>query len=161
MKTQEKVAEKVAGEGAEQARVIGERVVRRECRRCGTGFTQRAKGRPAMYCSPACKQQAWALRHPRVDKNPAVPAPAVVRDLVERTVTPRPAAPDWISLLGLLAEHLADDSTALAGEHWHHRRLLVALQDAADALGAAHPGGLAMLRREKGDRAQTRTPFSR
>ncbi len=139
------------GEGAEQARVIRERMVRRECRRCGTGFTQRAKGRPAMYCTPACRQQAWAQRHPRVDRDPGPPAPAVVHDIVERTLAPRPAAPDWISLLGLLAEQLGDDRTALVREHWHHRRLFTALQNAATALDTAHPGGLEpIVRRESG-----------
>src|SRR5438309_1134024 len=112
--------------GAEETRVVRERVVRRECRRCGNGFSQRAKGRPALYCTPACKQQAWALRHPRVDEDPAPPPPTVVRDLVERTLAPRPTAPEWTALLGMLAEHIADDSTALAREHWHHERLLAA-----------------------------------
>jgi hypothetical protein len=99
-----------------------------------------------MYCTPACKQQAWALRHPRIDKDPAPPPPTVVRDLVERTLAPRPTAPEWIALLGMLAEHLADDSTALAREHWHHERLLAALRHATTTLDAAHPGGLARLR---------------
>jgi hypothetical protein len=98
-----------------------------------------------MYCTPACKQQAWTLRHPRVDQAPAPPPPTVVRDVVERTLAPRPTAPEWIALLGMLAEHIADDSTALAREHWHHGRLFTALQNAATALDVAHPGGLARL----------------
>lgn len=132
---------------SEELGVVRERVVRRECRRCGAGFSQRAKGRPALYCTPACKQQAWTLRHPRADQDPPRPPPAVVRDVVERTLSPRPTAPEWIALLGTLADHIADDSTALAREHWHHERLLAALQHAATALDAAHPGGLTRLRR--------------
>jgi len=133
----------VAVPPADATGVVRERVVRRECRRCGKkGFAQRTKGRPAMYCTPACKQQAWALRHPRADQDPAVPAPAVVRDVVERAVSPRAAAPDWIALLGLLAEHLGDESTELVREHWHHRRLQAALLRAGEQLSAAHPGGL-------------------
>jgi len=37
---------------SEELGVVRERVVRRECRRCGAGFSQRAKGRPALYCTP-------------------------------------------------------------------------------------------------------------
>jgi hypothetical protein len=83
------------------------------------------------------------LRHPRLDKDPAPPAPTVVRDVVERTLAPRPTAPEWIALLGMFAEHIADDSTALAREHWHHERLLAALRGElaqVDEQLAARPG---------------------
>ncbi len=143
----EQVTEGPAARSQAPPQVVRERVVRRECRRCGKSFTQRPRGRAALYCSPACKQQAWALKHPRVDAVPAPPAPAVVRDVVERTLAPRPTAPEWIALLATLAEHIADDDTALAREHWHHARLFAALQHAATTLDAAHPGGLARVTR--------------
>jgi hypothetical protein len=96
-----------------------------------------------MYCSPTCKQLAWALRdaRARLDAD-SDPTPTVVHDVIERTLRPKPAAPDWIALLGLLCEQLGDDTTALAREHWHHRRLFTALQNAAAALDTAHPAAL-------------------
>jgi hypothetical protein len=97
--------------------VFRERVVRRECRRCGKGFAQRSKGRPAMCCAPACKQQPGRYGTRVPTKNPPRHPPAVVRDIVERTLVPRPTAPDWSALLGMLTEHISDDRTALAREH--------------------------------------------
>jgi hypothetical protein len=129
----DRVAPEVAASPVEIG-VLRERVVGRECQARRKDFSQRAKGRPAMYRSPACKQRAWTLRHPCIDQDPALPPPTVVRDVVERTLAPWPTAPEWIALLGILAEHIADDSTALAREHWHHERLFATLQHAATAL---------------------------
>lgn len=130
-----------------------------ECRCCGTPVRYAGTGRPPRYCSPACRQRAWALRNAeRTLSADADPRPQVVRDTVERRVapTPTPAAPsasaaatqppatarEWQRLLGVLSEQLGDEQHTTTREHWQHRRLYNALVRAMAGLGHAHPGGL-------------------
>jgi hypothetical protein len=71
----------------------------------------------------------------------------VLRETVCEVLPPEATARQWLELLGVLADQLEDCTTPLAREHWQHARLLGALQRAADALGAAHPGGLGRIKR--------------
>lgn len=141
----------------------GESLLAVECRGCGTPVRYAGTGRPPRYCSPGCRQRAWALRKAEETLSAdADPRPQVVRETVERRVetTPRPpswsapsaaasrppsTAREWERLLHALAEQLADEGHQIAREHWHHRRLYNALVRAMTGLGHAHPGGLDQL----------------
>lgn len=152
-----------AGNGAGRVR---ERVVSRECAACGRSVVYAGRGRPGRYCSAACRQRAWALRHAQQQlATGADPRPRVVREVVERTterVVVRPApvtsyavpgraptapvrARDWVAVLGELERQLGDPAHSLARQHWDHPRLYTALLHAVTALGQAHPGGLDQL----------------
>lgn len=142
---------------------VSERVIGRGCAGCPKSVTYSGRGRPPRYCSPACRQRAWALRQAeQALGTPADPRPAVVREVVERVVVrevePRVAAAaastgtpsrsrDWENALEVLAAQLDDADHPLAREHWRHGRLLVALDRVRRALDAAHPGGLGRLDR--------------
>ena len=144
------------------SRVVSERTTRRECGGCGTPLVYAGTGRPARFCSPSCRQRAWALRTAeRTLRTDADPRPAVVHEVTERTVeravrvaAPSPAwsassaptrAREWTALLDQLTGLLANDSAAVTREHWHHVRLYDALLGSLTALGRAHPGGLDQL----------------
>jgi len=133
-----------------------------ECRGCGTPVRYAGTGRPPRYCSPACRQRAWALRKAEETLSAdADPRPQVVRETVERRIetTPQPpsgtalqspspppsTAREWERLLAALAAQLDDEDHQIAREHWHHRRLYAALAHALTALDHAHPGGLDQL----------------
>lgn len=140
----------------------GESLLAVECRGCGTPVRYAGTGRPPRYCSPGCRQRAWALRHAEQTLSAeADPRPQVVRETVERRVATSPPPPSWSGpraatqppatarewerLLATLSEQLADESHPTAREHWHHRRLYNALVRAMTGLGHAHPGGLDQL----------------
>jgi hypothetical protein len=167
-----------AGTGAETASaggrsvVVDERVVARDCDACGRLFRPARRGRPARYCSPACRQRGWALRQAEhALGTPADRRPAVVREVVERVLQPerRPLAPtppapvaagaasrgvptrarEWVRLLEQLADQLGDESSPMAREHWDHRRLHSQLERVLVQLAKAHPGGLEHLLRRR------------
>jgi hypothetical protein len=155
-----------AGNGAGRVR---ERVVSRECAACGTAVVYAGRGRPGRYCSAACRQRAWALRHAQQQLTTgADPRPRVVREVIERTTervvvryapvtsyaapSRAPAAPaapvrarGWVAVLGELERQLGDPAHPLACQNWDHSRLYKALLHAVTALGQAHPGGLDQL----------------
>lgn len=152
---------------------VTERVVARECAGCGTQFEYAGRGRRGLYCSPACRQRAWALRTAGEQLAAGDPRPSVVREVVERTTervvervtvkpvpvaglaspaTPAPSVPaaptdarGWVALLGQLEQQLLDERSPIAGAHWNHRKVFDALVRASTALGRAHPGGLDRL----------------
>jgi hypothetical protein len=145
-----------------ERRVVGERTLSRDCRSCGTpialaGEDGPRRGRVPRYCSPACRQKAWALRRAADALGREDPRPTVVRELVERVVevhrvreVPGPpvspvAAADWVALLELLGHRLADPASAVARDHYAHRRIYDGLLTALEALDRATPGGLALL----------------
>jgi hypothetical protein len=147
----------------------------RICAECGQEFQQRRRGRPSVYCRPACRQRAWALRQARatLDATPsAEPAPPVAPtppppDLevtLPGTSAPLPRAPGliapattevrvptdvrgWVSLLKQLRSQLNDPGSDVAKRPWEHARLYDSLGQALTALDAATPGGLAWLER--------------
>jgi hypothetical protein len=129
---------------------VSEVVISRECARpgCGRSFTPARRGPAQRYCCPSCRQRAYALRQARgeIDAGTAEPL-QVLRETVCEVLPPDPSAREWLHLLGQLAEQLDDESTAVAREHWQHPKLLAALQRAASALDAAHPGGLGRVKR--------------
>lgn len=147
---QEKTGEQAGAETGSGLNPKRARVVRRSCSRpgCGESFTPAARGRRHLYCSGSCRQQAYALRRAQgqIDAGEAAP-PTVLRETVCEVLPPEATARQWLELLGALTDQLEDSTTPLAREHWQHARLLGALQRAAAALGAAHPGGLARIKR--------------
>ena len=69
--------------------MVGERVVERECVACGRAFRPARRGRPAVYCSAACRQRRWALRQAEQALGTAADRrPEVVREVVERVLQP-------------------------------------------------------------------------
>lgn len=120
-------------------------VIGRECARpgCGTTFTPAARGPAQTYCSPSCRQQAYAIRRARaaIDTGHADP-PTILRETVHAPCPPQPTARQWLALLATLTEQLADPTTPLARQHWHHPKLLTALHHTAAALHTAYPGPL-------------------
>ncbi len=115
----------------------------RSCAGCGEPFRPKGRGRPGVYCRPACRQRAWALRQARAalaresggpDSDAAVGA--VPTD-----------ARGWVRILGQLRAQLADPNSELASRPWEHLRLYDGLGDALTALDEATPGGLAWLDR--------------
>jgi hypothetical protein len=150
--------------------VVDERVVVRECAGCGREFRPARRGRPARYCSAACRQRGWALRQAeRALGTSTDRRPTVVREVVERVLQPERVAPvagpaisddaasrsvpqcarEWVQLLEQLAVQLGDESSPVAREHWHHRRLHDQLSRMHVLLAAAHPGGLERLSRHR------------
>jgi hypothetical protein len=150
---------------------VTERVVETTCPACGvTVVPTEGPGRPARYCSAACRQKAWALRTAeRALGTKADRRPTVIRDVVDRhteRVIERKApvtdwavavrssstssaptdARGWVTLLTELAGQLADSNSVVAAQHFNHARIAQALQRAWDALDAAHPGGLGHAR---------------
>lgn len=153
---------------------VTERVVETTCPGCGaTVRPAPGPGRPQRYCSAACRQRAWALREAERrlgtgrDRRPTVVRDVVDRHterVIERTkpvtsyavrVGDAPtfdqnAAPanarGWMMLLATLEQQLADPGSQVSREHFHHRRLAAALDNAYRALGRATPGGLEHLR---------------
>lgn len=137
---------------------VTEHLIARECAGCGGPVRYAGTGRRPRYCSPSCRQRAWALRHAEhVLSAGADPRPQVIRETVERRVepaarpAPQPAAAtptsgrEWERLLHELIGQLADEGHKTHREHWHHRRLYNALVLAVRNLGTAHPGGLDQL----------------
>lgn len=165
-------AEPVATGSQTRQVVVEERVLERECTACGEVFRPARRGRPAVYCSAACRQRGWALRQAEQALGTAADRrPEVVREVVERVLQPErlvlvpvPAEPaaasasssaaaagadgvpvrsrGWVQLLAQLVTQLDDSSSPVAREHWHHLRLFDALADALAAMDRAHPGGL-------------------
>jgi hypothetical protein len=162
---------------------VATRPVARQCATCGGPIQLRDTGRPPTYCSNACRQKAWALRGAeRALGTPADTRPAVVHEILERTTvrtvartrtvyalystTPSPAsaaphaergvpgrARDWIEQLAALTAQLRDPASPLARDHFDHRRLYTALEEAFAAVVDAHPGGRAgLLGRRPGGR---------
>ncbi len=137
---------------------VTEHLIARECAGCGQPVRYAGTGRRPRYCSPACRQRAWALRNAeRTLSADADPRPQLVRETVERRVepaarpatAPAPATPtsgrEWEQLLHTLVDQLADEGHKTHREHWHHHRLYNALVLAVRNLGNAHPGGLDQL----------------
>lgn len=124
---------------------VRERVIARDCEQCGRRFEVSPLGRRPRYCGQTCRQRAWELRRARTDLQREEPArPEVVREVIERTVSPGTGR-EWAQLFGELAATLRDPSTLLAKRHYDHARIYRALIDAAEALAQATPGGLAAL----------------
>ncbi|GGL56668.1 hypothetical protein [Planomonospora parontospora] len=147
----------------------------RTCAWCREMVPYSGRGRPAVYCSKACRNRAWEVRSAerRLQRDIAagVLRTEPVRELIRETVTetrtvtvrpkppapPKPAKPSpepgvptsaraWIALLEALGEQLRDGE--LGRQHWHHARLYNALVEAVVDLGDAYPGGLDYLRNE-------------
>ena len=150
----------VVGEGggpgmSEPVRIVRERVRERDCEMCAQRFTVGAKGRIPSYCSPACRQRAWALRRAGETLGRGDPRPQVVREVVDRveqvfTETPTEGfwpsrARPWAEGLDQLAAQLTNPRSPLHREHWQHRRLNASLIRVLTALDQATPGGLANL----------------
>lgn len=151
---------------------VTERVMETVCPACGTTVVPSGRGRPARYCSQACRQKAWALRAAeRALGTAADRRPTVIRDVIDRhtervierkaavtewavavnrSSTPGVPAPTdargWVTLLTELAGQLADANSPVAAQHFNHARLEQALRRAYEALNAAHPGGLGHAR---------------
>lgn len=127
---------------------ITEHLVARECGACGDPIPYAGRGRPPRYCGAACRQHAWALRRAEQSLTTgADPRPDVVRETRERRIEPAPprtpqSPREWADMVHALADQLADTSTDLHRQHWHHHRLYNALVRVTSALGTAHPGGL-------------------
>ena len=133
----------------------------RTCAWCGRPVPYRGTGRPAKYCSKAHRNRAWEVRtaQARLGRDLAAglassePVREVVREVVTvtRTVPGPPAAPDgarqWTDMLAELAAQVRGGN--LGEQHWHHARLMIALESVAAAIDARYPGGLAAMRRRR------------
>ncbi|MER7015336.1 hypothetical protein ABT324_28215 [Saccharopolyspora sp. NPDC000359] len=106
-----------------------EHLVSTQCRACGTSIDYAGTGRRPQFCSPACRQRAWALRRVAAQLGRPDPMPTVVRDVVERVIevertvpvpahTPRLAA-DWVPLLEQLDRQMRDNPLALFRSRWN------------------------------------------
>lgn len=130
---------------------VRERLISTQCRACGEPIDYAGTGRRPRYCSAACRQNGWALRHAAEQLEREDPRPAVVREVVARehvqTVRVAGKAPnlpdDWARQLDQLAAQLDDPEHFTAKATWQHQRLARALAHALVALDRAHPGGLA------------------
>lgn len=129
---------------------VQERLISTQCHACGEQVTYAGTGRRPRYCSPACRQHGWALRHAAEQLERDDPRPAVVREVVasERVQTVRvagkaPRLPEqWANQLDTLTAQLADPEHPVTTTPWHHQRLAHALAQALVTLDRAHPGGL-------------------
>lgn len=136
--------------------------VTRTCAECGEEFEQRKRGRPSVYCRPACRQRAWALRQaratidaaaPQISSEPvgAPPEPPPAQPAARGRAGASPAAPTnvrgWALALKQLAIQLNDPDSDVARQPWEHAWLYDSLGRALTALDAATPGGLAWLER--------------
>jgi hypothetical protein len=133
---------------------VAERPLGYTCGWCRAWIPYNGRGRPARYCNKSHRNRAWEQRraHRALAAGELVDEP--VREVVERVVTitrhvPYETAPTtgagWQQLLAQLAEQLA--AGQLGDQHWHHPRLLAALDQVLNALHRAHPGGLAAAER--------------
>lgn len=134
---------------------ITEHLVARECGACGSPIPYAGRGRPPKYCGAACRQHAWALRAAEHTLTTgADPRPDVVHETRERRIEPpaprTPQSPrEWADIVHALADQLADTSTDLHRQHWHHQQLYNALNRAVAALDDAHPGGVGQLSKRR------------
>ncbi len=64
--------------------VTEDRLIGRECHNCGAAIEVASTGRRPRYCSPACRQRAWALRQAAEQLGAGNPRPTVVREVVAR-----------------------------------------------------------------------------
>jgi endogenous inhibitor of DNA gyrase (YacG/DUF329 family) len=159
-----------SGEGEKFVReTVTERIVETTCPACGATVKPKGLGRPARYCSAACRQEAWALR--TAEKKLGTEndrRPNVIRDVIDRhteRVTQRPLAGysvttrrapateepptnarGWTELLGQLERQLRDPMSPVASAFFDHKRLFRALDHAAGVLGDVTPGGIDQLR---------------
>lgn len=86
-------------------RVAGQQVA---CGWCGEPITLRRTGRMPKWCSAGCRQRAWE------QGRAAASGQAAVR-VVDRYVAAVPAdGPGWISLLGVLADRVANEHGRIA-----------------------------------------------
>jgi hypothetical protein len=132
---------------------ITERLIGRECSSCGAWIAYRGRGRRPRYCGASCRQRAWSVRRAAEQLGTLDGAgPQVVTEVRERVVERPVSVPvlrepttprEWVDLLQVLAEQLDEPTSALAAQHWQHRRVEAALMAAWQALDVAHPGGLA------------------
>jgi hypothetical protein len=68
--------------------------VTRTCAECGREFEQRRRGRPSVYCRPACRQRAWALRQARATLDAADGvATLTVSETTSESEEPLPSPP--------------------------------------------------------------------
>lgn len=114
----------------------GERQVSIECARCGREVAYSGNGRRPKFCSPTCRSRAWELRRAATELKQPDPMPAIVREVVERTVdrdrpVPAPVAPrtvaDWVPLLEQLTRAVRDDPRSLvrSKDDWQELALTV------------------------------------
>ncbi|MFD8562967.1 hypothetical protein ACFV1N_37315 [Streptosporangium canum] len=143
------------------ARHVRQRVESRTCPWCSAKVPYTGRGRPAEYCSKACRNRAWEVRSAerRLQRDIAaglrqLPMREVIRETVTEThvVTvqgpPREPATawEWLEQLAELAEQLRAGD--LGRQHWQHAKLYGVLVDVVVALGDAYPGGLERLQRK-------------
>jgi hypothetical protein len=144
------------GDGKVVATAVVTRPVGVTCGWCRTWIPYSGRGRPARYCCKAHRNRAWEQRraHHELAAGELVDEP--VREVLERVVTvvrevayettPTTGA-GWHHALIQLAEQLA--AGRLGDQHWHHPKLLAALDEVLHALQRAYPGGLAAAERRR------------
>jgi hypothetical protein len=133
--------------------IVTVKLVSRTCGWCGVPLPYSGTGRPRSYCCKSHRNRAWAVRSGAARAGDGTRTPGPVREILERTTTmdaPASASGDgpawpltaveWCAMLGHLTGQLRVGR--LGREHWHHRKILDAMNEAAAALDTAHPGGL-------------------
>lgn len=125
---------------------IHERLVRIECGHCGRAVDYGGTGRRPRYCSPTCRSRAWELRQAASRLDQPNPMPAVVCDVVERTVERTVArtptyADEWVRHLGKLETIAREHPESLVrhpdqdddgGAYFELRRAVMSLAQAFD-----------------------------
>ena len=130
---------------------VAERLVSRTCAWCGAVVPYSGRGRPRLYCSKSHRNRAWELRTAATRAGDGTRTSKPVREIIERTTVveapPEAAratlpgnAREWCAMLGHLTAQLRGGQ--LRYEHWHHGKILDAIDAARGAFDAAHPGGL-------------------
>jgi hypothetical protein len=112
-----------------------EQLVSIECAHCGEKVTYSGTGRRPRYCSASCRSRAWELRQAAARLERENPMPAVVREVVERTVDrdrPVPAAPrraaEWVRLLQQLEHQVRDNPLVLVRSGEEFQELAAAVR---------------------------------
>ena len=88
----------------------------RSCQVCGAALPDRGRGRTSVYCSAACRQRAYRLRHGEADQTAADLLADIERQVKTLSLQPPLAFRSDAEALASDAEDLASAAEAFASD---------------------------------------------